>query len=132
MEGTKSFLQNCDSAQALGALRGGWGWGSGWGAVAEADFSPLAVSVWVTVVLREILRSHSGSAGKGVLDGLVTSVTVPEMKSGNAFSSVTLVSWNLHCGFLPICTKGNCTNFESVVLFSFIISQRVHHFTSTD
>lgn len=62
MEGTKSFLQNCDTSQALGALQGG-------GVVTDADFSQLTVSVWAAVVLREILRSHSGSVGKSVLEG---------------------------------------------------------------
>lgn len=73
--------------------------------MAEADFRQLAVSVWVTVVLREILRSHSGSAGKSVLDGLVTSATGTEMKSGNAFSSVILVSWNLDVAFYPFALR---------------------------
>lgn len=45
-----------------GALRKG-------GLVAEAAFSQLTASVWVAVVLREILRSHTGSVGKSVLEG---------------------------------------------------------------
>lgn len=100
--------------------------------MAEADFRQLTVSVWVTVVLRKILRSHSSSVGKNVLEGLVTSAPGTEMKSGNAFSSVILVSWTLDCGFLPICTKENCTNFESAILFSFMTSQRIYYFTNTN
>jgi len=93
----------------------------------EVNSSQLSVSVWVTIMLRKILRSHLGSVGE-CPDWLEMSATGMEMESGNAYLNHILVSWHLDCGLILICTEENSTLWGCDIIFFQYLSERIKLF----